>query len=210
MSVVGSTLAVASAALGVGLLRASWARRGGGQWLTTTGWLAFLGGAVAWHLAGLGWDEAIAFALLGPSLIAFLVLTQHAAWSPTAAGAGRARRAGGRVARSGKLRRGANSERPATVAPSTVDDGASPSTLGRGTARTLLAGPVALAAALGLTALVALRAPWVEANRLVTAGFLLPIAWAGGAIWATMDSRPTRVAVALCLTAIVCIGGAAA
>jgi hypothetical protein len=67
---------------------------------------------------------------------------------------------------------------------------------------------VALAAALALAALIALRTPWLEADRLVAAGFLLPIVWAAGAIWATMDSKLTRVAVALSLTAIVCVGGA--
>jgi hypothetical protein len=81
---------------------------------------------------------------------------------------------------------------------------------GRGVARILLAGPVALAAALGLTGLVALRAPSLEADRLVAAGLVLPIAWAAGAIWATMDRRLMRVAVGLCLTAVVCVSGAVA
>jgi hypothetical protein len=72
-----------------------------------------------------------------------------------------------------------------------------------------LAGPVALAAGLGVTAVIALRAPWVEADRLVTAGFILPTAWAAGAVWATMDGNLTRVTVVLVAVAIVGAGGAA-
>ena len=82
--------------------------------------------------------------------------------------------------------------------------------LRRGAARALLAGPGALAAALGLTGLVALRAPWLEADRLVAAGFVLPVAWAVGAVWATMDRKLARVAVGLCVTAVACVGGAIA
>ena len=94
MSIVDSTLAVGSAALGVGLLRASWSRRGGGPWLTTAGWVAFFAGALAWHVAGLGWDEAIALAMLGPCLIAYGVLARQAGWSVTIAGATRGGRPG--------------------------------------------------------------------------------------------------------------------
>ena len=252
MSVVGSGFAIGSAALGVGLLRASWQRRGGGRhWLTAAGWAAFVCGAGVWHWAGLGWDEGIALAMLAPSLMAFLVLARQAQWRPTAAGAGRgqpkaeaqwaiepvkaaqgsisvpAALAGQKLGTATPASAWAAAERelgdtatPAgaravAVAPR-VQRGAtrvgirseSGGSLGRGVARTMLAGPVALLAALGLTGLVALRAPWEAADRVVAAGFVLPLAWAMGALWATMDRKLTRVAVGLCVAAVVCVGGA--
>jgi hypothetical protein len=51
--------------------------------------------------------------------------------------------------------------------------------------------------------------PWLEADRLVTAGLLLPVTWASGAIWATMDRKLLRVTVALIATAIIGALGAA-
>lgn len=204
MSVVGSGIAVASAVVGVGLLRASWLRRGDGRpWLTAAGWVAFVCGAGAWHGAGLGWDEGIALSMLAPSLMAYLVLARQAQWRPTAVGAGRGRRPTTGIRRAvepGNRR----------AAKGMVAQPKSDGSLGRGVARTLLAGPVALAAALGLTGLVALRAPGLEVDRVVAAGFVLPVAWAVGALWATMDRRLARVAVGLCLAAVVCVGGAVA
>ena len=183
MSFVGPTLAIASATLGVFLLRQAWARRGGGRSLTLAGWCVLLAGAWLWHLAGMAWDKAIAVATLGPSLIAYLVLIQQAEWRDGRANVTRTRL-------------------PSAPEPVSQD------TFVRGVNRVVLAGPVALAAALGLTALIALRAPWVEADRLVTAGLVLPIAWSAAAIWATMDARLIRVAVVLIATTLICAGGA--
>jgi len=226
MSAAGSGLAIGSAVLGVGLLRASWSRRGDGHWLTAAGWAALFTGGIAWHGAGLGWDEAIAFAMLGPSLIGFLVLGHQVGWDAAVATVTRARaRRGaqrhGERQESAQMRKTRISRQPGSGAQRSAECQASAgprpgaaaksdagSLLGRGTARVLLAGPLALAAALGLVAVVALRMPWLEADRLVTAGFLLPVTWAAGAIWATMDSKLTRVALALGLTAIVCVSGA--
>jgi hypothetical protein len=131
----------------------------------------------------MAWDKAIAVATLGPSLIAYLALIRQAEWRNGRANVTRTRLA--------------SAQEPVPQ-----------DTFVRGVNRVVLAGPVALAAALGLTALIALRAPWVEADRLVTAGLVLPIAWSAGAIWATMDARLVRVAVALIATAVVCAGGA--
>jgi hypothetical protein len=131
----------------------------------------------------MAWDKAIAAATLGPSLIAYLLLIREADW------------------RNGR----ANVTR--TRLPSAREP-VSQNTFVRGVNRAVLAGPVALAAALGLTALIALRAPWVEADRLVTAGLVLPLAWSAGAIWATMDAKLVRVAVALVVAAVACAGGA--
>ena len=230
-------LALMSAALGLGLLRVAWSRRGGGRWLTVAGWLAFPGGMVAWHRAGFGWDEAIAYAMLAPSLIAFLFLAHQTGWGTAFANVTRARQRRDRarspamplrsaqVGQSAKLQGPAGRLPPsaglqefaqerglaqtrASVESESAASSASLTPLARGTARALLAGPLALASALALASFIALRTPWLEADRLVAAGFLLPIAWAAGAIWATMDSKLIRVAVALSLTAIVCVGGA--
>lgn len=173
---MGSILAISSSALGVVLLRAAWAHRGGGRWLTATGWLVFFGGAFFWHLAGMAWDMAIAGAMLGPSVVALLLLIPQAEW----------RYRGVNVTRT----------RPPAASQPRVEG-----SWRRGIARTVVAGPVALAAALGVTAAFALRMPWLEADRLVTAGLLLPVAWASGAVWATMDPKLVRVGVTLIATA---------
>ena len=175
---MGSILAIASGALGVGLLRIAWARRGGGRWLTAAGWLVLFAGALFWRVAGMAWDKAVAAAMLGPSLIALLLLVPQAEWRSRRVNVTRTRL-------------------------SAASDTVARSAFGRGVARTVVAGPVALAAALGFTAAFALRMPWLEADRLVTAGLLLPVAWASGAVWATMDSRLARVAVTLIAITVV-------
>ncbi len=180
---LGPTFAVASAVLGVGLLHAAWVRRGGGYAVTAMGWLLVLAGAGLWHYSGLGWDKAIAYAALGPSVIAFAILVRQAEW----------RRAGSMKAR------GTRQLPLSGLIPR--------HSFGRGVARFILAGPVALAAASGLTATVALRMPWPEADRLVTAGLLLPVAWAAGAVWATMEKSLARVAVVLSAAAVAFAAG---
>ena len=180
---MGPTLAIASGAFGVVLLRVSWARRGGGRWLTAAGWLTLPGGAFLWHIAGMAWDKAIAAALLGPCVVAFVLLVPQAEW----------RSSGVNVTR--------------TRLPATADTPVG-SYFGRGLARTLVAAPVALAAALGLAAFFGLRMPWSEATRLVTAGLLLPVFWATGAIWATMDRKLARVAIGLIAMAVIGMLGA--
>lgn len=130
--------------------------------------------------------------MLAPSLMAYLVLARQAQWRPTAAVAGRGRR---------------STEAPRALTGMGVESGSAVS-VRRGIARALLAGPAALAAAAGLSGLVALKAPGLAPDRVVAAGFVLPVAWAIGAIWATLDRKLTRVAVGLCVAAVVCVGGA--
>ena len=137
-----------------------------------------LGGVLLWHVTGMAWDKATAAAMLGPSVVAFVLLVPQTEWRS----------------------RGVNVTRTRLLAAS---DAGAASPFGRGIARTVVAGPIALAAALGVTAAFALRMPWLEANRLVTAGLLLPVAWAAGAIWATMDRKLVRVAIALLATALI-------
>lgn len=182
MSILGPTVAIVSAALGVGLLRTAWARNRSGRALTVAGWLLLLSGAGLWQYSGLGWDKASAFAALVPSLIAFGLLARQAEWrgGPT------------------KVRR---KRQPPRSEPGPRNS------FGRGAARFILAGPMALAAASALAAAVALRMPWPEADRLVTAGLLLPIAWATGAVWATMEESLIRVAVVLSAATVALAGG---
>ncbi len=184
MSLIGPAFSIGSAALGVGLLRISWTRKDGGRLLTAAGWLVLFAGIYAWHGTGIGWDEATALAALTPSLMALALLARHAEWQPARPNAPRTRE-------------------PTAPEPRVA------SSLGRDVFRFILAGPLALAAALGLTALIALHAPTLEPDRLVTAGLCLPLAWAIGAVWATMTDNLTRVAVVLALTAVACLGGAA-
>jgi len=177
VSFVNPIFAIASGALGIGLLRAAWARRSGGRWLTAAGWLVLLGGVLLWHVTGMAWDKATAAAVLGPSVVAIVLLVPQIEWRS----------------------RGVNVTRARLLAAS---DAVAANSFGRGIARTVVAAPIALAAALGFTAAFALRMPWPEADRLVTAGLLLPMAWASGAVWATMDRKLLRVAVALVATAV--------
>lgn len=196
MNLTGLALSVGSAALGVGLLRIAWSHRGSTRLLTTSGWLVLLGGISAWHNTGVAWDEATALAALAPSLIAFALLARNAEWRPARPNVPRTREP--------------TALQPRTAGPPPMPgqhryDRAS----GRNISRIILAGPLALAAALGLAAVIALRAPTLEANRLVTAELCLPLAWAIGAVWATMTDNLTRVALVLSLTAVVGLGGAA-
>ena len=184
MSLIGLAFSMASAALGVGLLRIAWANRGSSRLLATTGWVVLLVGIYAWHSTGLAWDEATALAALTPSLIAFALLARHAEWRTPRPNARRTRE------------------------PAVLEPRASGS-LGRGISRIFLAGPLALAAALGLTAVIAMHASALEADRLVATELCLPLAWAVGAVWATMAENLTRVTAALALITVICLGGTA-
>jgi hypothetical protein len=171
VSGAATVIALLCAVGGLLLLRASWRRRGGG-WRLALGWLLLAAGALAWRLTGAGWDKAVALAALTGGLAALPLLAWTADWP----------------------RPSAKSQRPRDAAAPAP---ASSSSIWRGVARALLAGPVACAAALGLAAALALRAPMDDADRLVAAGFLLPLAWALGAVWATTDGRLVRIALGL-------------
>ena len=203
MSAAGAALAVACAITGVLLLRLAWGYRGGGRWRTLAGWLTLSAGPMAWHGAGIAWDKASALAALGPMVVALVILARQAQWR--ASGEQGARESRG-VADLTKRRAELNRIRRGEVGAAHGRNWRN--AVYRGVVRTILAGPVALAAALGLAALTALRAPLIEVDRLVTAGFLLPIAWAVAAIWATLDGKLIRVALVLIATALMSAGGA--
>ncbi len=182
-AVIALVLALAAAGLGVGVLRSAWTRRGGGT-RVLAGWAILAVGAPAWRGTGAAWDQAVVFAALAGSIAALAWLTL----SVEIGGGGR------KPARNG--------------GPDSVEPAAGPGSAWRYLLDFVLAGPAAGAAALGLAALTALKAPWVEADRLVGAGFVLPLAWAIGGIWATTDRRRARVAAGLVGIAAIAFGGA--
>jgi hypothetical protein len=142
------------------------------------GWSLLTAGLFGWA-ATAGWDVALALALLTPSLIAYALLASCAQVRP--------RRA----------------PKPCTAA-SPAQRGRRRRALWRG----LYAGPLSLAAALGLGAAVALRTPLAEADRLVAGGLVVPLAWAAGMVWATTDARLARIGLGLCAVAAVSIAAA--
>ena len=182
-SVSGTLLGLVFGMLGLVLLHRAWRRRGGAL-LTLAGWLALVLAVPAWRASGAAWDKAVAFAAVVPSLAVVALLLREM-------DVGRARRR----------------ERP-TRETAAVESPASSGSLWRGLARTALAGPAAGAAALALAVMVARRAPWSEADRLVAAGFLLPCAWAAAGVWATTDTRLGRVGAGLVVLTVAGFGGA--
>jgi len=179
--VLALILGAACAVAGVGLLRTAWLRRGGG-WRIAAGWAVIGCGVIGWRGSGAGWDKAVALAALAPILAAFALLIWKADFTVKS-----------RKTRSVKAACGA--EPPLRAGP-----------LWQGVARTLLAGPVAGATAVSLAAATALRAPWPEADRLVAAVFIAPVAWAAAGVWATTDARLLRVGLVFCVVAAGAIG----
>lgn len=174
-------LGAACAIVGVGLLRTAWLRRGGGGRIAA-GWALLSCGAIGWRWSGAGWDKAVALAALAPMLAAFALL----AWTADVAA---------RPRKPKPVKAACDPEPPIRAGP-----------LWQGVARTLLAGPVAGAAAVSLAAAVALRAPWAEADRLTAAIFIAPIAWAAAGVWATTDARLLRVGLAFGAVAAASLG----
>ena len=170
------------------LLRAAWTGRTGG-WRMLAAWLILACGVFAWRLSGAGWDKAVAFAALAPTLIAFVVVAARADIRP----------------KDSKTKR---PKTPCKTAPCKAEPPLSAGPLWRGLVRTVLAGPLSGLAAVGLAVAADLRAPWSEADGLVAAGFIAPLAWAGFGVWATTDERLGRVGVVLSAIALASFGWA--
>lgn len=183
MNALAASLAILLSGAGVWLLHAAWARRTGG-WIAPAGWLLMGAAAWPWHASGAAWDKAIALTALAPSLAAIAILAGKAELG---------------VSRRSERANGAEAARAPSARPRW-----------RGWARALLAGPGAAAAALALASATALRAPGVEADRFVAALFVMPTAWAIGAVWATTDARLLRVSLALGVAALAGFGIAGA
>jgi len=165
---MGVAAGVACAVAGVAALRTAWSRHGGACRIAL-GWALLACGVIGWRGCGAAWDKAVVLTILTPPLAALVVL----AWS---------------VERGRRL--------PRTPPIDVTKASASPQVTRfpwRGLTQFFLAGPVAGGAAVSLAGAVALRAPGGAADRLVTAGFVAPVAWALGGLWATTDGRLVRV-----------------
>ncbi|MEE3625175.1 hypothetical protein UCD39_14465 [Nitrospirillum sp. BR 11752] len=176
--------------LGIVLLRRVWASATAPRWHTLPGWGLILAGFAGW-LAVADADKAITIGVLAFSLVGVAVLV------------------------AGRDRRRRPHRAPKAPSAKTPKAGASPAkTMGassaasrpwvtalRGTARVLLAGPLAAGIGLSLAALVAVRGGGLEGDRLVAGGFVGPIAWGIAMTWALADARLARVGLLLPLTA---------
>lgn len=177
---VGTGLALAATAAGVGLIRLAW-RRPAQRSARLAGWALLLAAAPAWAMTA-AWDKAVALALLAPSLLALMVL------------------AGGL-----QLRRA----RPGRAARAVVElPDRSGEAVWRGLVRTLYAGPLCGLAALLIGAAWALRGAGSAPDRMGAALLLSPALWAVGLIWSTTDPKLLRVGGGLGVLALA--GGLAA
>ncbi len=178
MTAAGVLLGLAAAAAGVALLRRAWALRRGG-WRIALGWAALVAGTAGWRGAGAAWDKATALAVLAGGLVALATV---------ALGADLPR------ARKTAAREGREIEPPAATGPAW-----------RGWARAGCVGPLALATAVAVGACTALHGPGSEADRLVAAGFVLPLGWAAAGTWALTDDRLGRVAFTLAAVGVAAV-----
>ena len=178
---IGAVAGWGAAAGDIALLRLAWARSQPG--IAALGGCMLGTGAVGWALEGdNAADRAIAFALLVPSLAVIPVLLRDATW-----------------------RRPHRSPRTRQAAPET----GSPIPWSRGALRVLCAGPLSAAAAIGAGALLAVKAPWPEADRFVAGTFLATLLWAIAGVWSTTDRRLGLVTVVLIVLAILAVALAA-
>lgn len=163
--------------LGVAGLRRSWASRGAAHplWLLA-GWAAIIASVViaAW---GWGGEIGIPAALTVVSVVALGFVAANVQW---------------RAARQARVR---------TASP--VDPSDRPSRIWRGIVRTILAGPLAGAASVGVGVALATRLPLGEADRIAIGGLTIPLLWAGGMAWTLADDRIFRAFAVLVLVAAV-------
>lgn len=183
MSALGALLGLLCAAGGVGLLRAAWRWRGSAPRLVAS-WALVAAGAAGWRVAGAAWDKAVALTLLSTVLAALAVLAATAQWP-------------GARARPQRLRTDRQMKPPDQARQAW-----------RAWARAACAGPLAMAAAIGCGAWMALRGPGDAADRLVAAGFVMPLVWAAAGVWATTDERLGRVCMGLVLLGALALGTA--
>ncbi|MBK5911392.1 hypothetical protein CCR85_07780 [Rhodothalassium salexigens] len=170
------TALAGSAALlaGLGLLYAAWARPARGRWPVLAGWMAALVGAVLWGLAD-GGDRGVAVGVVMFVALALAVLLWRRRRGPVAA-----------------VRAG-SAGRAAPTAPT----GAGPAGLGRRIGVGLLVGPGAglAAVALVLALFGALDRAGAHVTAAIVAGYVvLPLLWAGLAVWALMAPGLARKA----------------
>ncbi|MDG2521952.1 hypothetical protein P7B02_10395 [Caulobacter segnis] len=78
----------------------------------------------------------------------------------------------------------------------------------RGWLRALLAGPIGLAAAMGVAVCFAVWAPLEDQTRIVLGGVTVPILWGGAMAWTLADDRILRATAVLVGTAVVTFAAA--
>ncbi len=179
---IGAVLGWGAAASGIGLLRLAWGRSRPG--LAVLGAAVLVAGSAGWAAeAGIAADKAVALALLVPSLAVIPVLLRDASWR--------------RPHRAPRIRQAALAETAGRIA------------WGRGSLRVLCAGPLSAAAAIGCGALLAVRAPWDEADRFIGGAFLATLLWAGFGVWSTTDRRLGLVTGALIVISALAVALAA-
>lgn len=173
--------AIACSAAAVLLLWAAWRRRAGARLPLAA---AIMMGAVAISLwtAALGAEIGIPLALESAALVAFAFILTRIELRP-------ARPLRERL-------------RPAPVRL--------PGRWPRGVVRAIGAGPISLAAALGIGVLFATEAPLADATRLILAGLLVPSLWAAAMIWTLSSRRPLAPAAGLLGIAVATIGASLA
>ncbi len=174
---LGGLAAVALTAAGLLALRRAW-NDPGRRPLVGIGWLLLGAAGPGWLALAAATDKAIAFAMLAPSLVAFAII---------ACGADFTRR----------------KRRPARDSLQSVELAAGRSSLRRGVLRTALAGPLSAVTALAISMLVATRAPFGDAGRLISAGLLAPAVWAGFMAWSLYHGRLDRVFAVLVLIMLI-------
>ncbi len=75
-----------------------------------------------------------------------------------------------------------------------------------GIGRALVAGPLGLAAAMGIAVVIATRGPMAEQTRLIVAGLIVPTLWAIGIAWIVCQRRLPLQATAFAGLAIAGFG----
>ena len=164
MIALPALLAIAGGIAGATLLRRAWAERQRERPdLIAAGW-AVIGGTILADAAWIGWIRGGALAVVAVGIGALIVLIR------------------GRTVKATRAAR-------ATTAPSEPDE---PSRAWRGVLKTILAGPLGLAAAVAIAYCAAAWVPGAPPTRVLIGGLTIPIVWALAMIWTLADTRLMR------------------
>lgn len=178
-SLVPAVILLAGGALGAALLRRSWLRRNGSAIaLIMAGWAILLGLllASAWLV---GPVKGVAAACVMEGIGALSVI-----WL-------------------GRVRRKAVRLREAEAVPEPLEE---PGRFWRGVLRTLLAGPLAMTAAMATAFCITVYLPGDPRTRIVIGGLLMPVLWGLAMTWTLADRRLLRAAAVLVGTSVAGFG----
>lgn len=175
----------AAAAGGVGLLWTAWKRHPGPRvGLITLGWgLLIVAGVLLAPWAG--GDRAVALETLIVAAAATAMVIFSGRWTSP-------------KGRKAKAVRAVDATPAPAMGPATGP--------WRTAATVLLAGPIALVAALSGGLALAVRSPGSPADKLVAAAFGAPLLWSMAMIWTCADPKLTRTALVLAAFAVACAG----